>query len=413
MKILIVSPYVPHPQSGHGGGVFMYRMIERLVRRHDVTLISFSDESEDRLGEDLRKLNLKCHYLRRTKGKQASVAGNIALAGRRAMQFIRSILAWEPFYVSKFRDRRMESLVAEYTAKEAFDIVQIEYTQMARYVGFVKSGRTILHELDVSFRPAYRRFRKAKNPLLKMVHWAEWCRWASYEPAVGRRFDRLLAVTEQDRMLLDWLTGAENARYFPHAVEPAEKLPRYDSREPYSVMFVGSYSHSPNVDAARWLCREIFPRVRAKFPTAKLYIIGPQPPIDLKHAATAESGIVVTGFVDDLDEYHRRCRVFAAPVRFGGGIKNKVLYAMAQGVPVVSTRVGIEGVDGLTPGAVSVANDASSMADAICRLLSDAAFAEQTGMRGWEAVRRVYSWDSVIARLEEFYAEALGHEGRE
>ncbi len=412
MKILVVSPYVPHPRSGHGGGVFMYGMIEHLSRRHDVTLVSFCDESEELLAADLKSLRLECHFLPRPKGKQKTIVRNIALAARRALQFLRSIFRWEPYYVSKFRDGRMERLIEERTARDAFDIVQIEYTQMAGYVSSVRSGRTFLHEHDVSYRPAYRRYRRSKNILLKIFRWMEWCRWASYEPAIARRFDRVLAVTEQDRMLLDWLTDAENARYLPRAMEPVADLPRYESREPFSLLFVGSFSHYPNVDAARWLCGEIFPRVRARYPDAKLYVVGPQPTADLISASAPGSGIAVTGFVGDVDEYFRRCRVFAAPLRFGGGIKIKVLSAMAQGIPVVTTAVGVEGIEGLGPGSVSVAGETPALAESICRLLADPATAAETGVRGWNVIRSRYSWESVTAELEQFYKEALALPGR-
>ena len=120
----------------------------------------------------------------------------------------------------------------------------------------------------------------------------------------------------------------------------------------------------------------------------------------------ATDGIEVTGFVPDVDAYLRRCAVFVAPLRFGGGVKNKVLVAMAQGIPVVATRLGVEGIDGLVPECVRVGDSAEQLAAHIAALFENPAQADVIGRAGWNVVKTGYSWDKIISRLHEIYDAA-------
>ena len=264
----------------------------------------------------------------------------------------------------------------------------------------------MLHELDVSYRPAYRRYKKAKFGLKKFVAFIEWCRWAKYELTLSKKFDRTLTVTDKDRLLLKWLTQSDNVRYFPHAYEVASQIPEYTTRKPHTLVFVGTYSHQPNVDAAEWLCKEIFPAIQKKYPDAILYLIGPGPSSEMKRAGELNSNIKVTGFVDDVNVYLKECSVFISPLRFGGGVKNKVLAAMAQGIPVVSTGVGAEGIDGADSTNILVGDSVEKLVECVSRLFEDRKEASLFGVNGWQNVKQWYSWESVIKKLESIYSEA-------
>jgi hypothetical protein len=177
MKILIVSPYLPHPQCGHGTGVFVYGLLQQISRRHAVTLISFCDKQELILPNDLRTLPIKLYKVPRGKGAQSNLLWNVYLVSIRLFQLVRSIVFWQPYYVSKFRHTRMARLIERVTQEEPYDIVQFEFLQMAQCMKCIRSGKSVLHEYDVAFRPAYRRYKKATSLLIKAVMFIEWCRW--------------------------------------------------------------------------------------------------------------------------------------------------------------------------------------------------------------------------------------------
>jgi len=408
MKILIVTPYLPHPLSGNGASVYLYKLLEHMVRRHEVTVVSFCDARELKLSADLKKLPVRGYFLPRVKGPGAGVTGSVRLAAVRSLQLLMSFLLWEPYYVSKYRHPGMFRLIRRLTREESYDIVRFEFAYMGQYVGSVGGGRTVLHEIDVTFRPAYRRYRRAGTVIKKAVAFVEFCRWARYEPRVARRFDRVICLTEQDRMLLERLTKGKNVEYVPLAFDTPGEVPLFGTREPQSLVFVGSYSHRPNVDAALWLMSEIYPALLRKFPLSKLLVIGPHPPGEFRAFPGRFPGISILGFVDDVNLYLGKCGVFVAPLRFGGGVKTKILSAMAQGIPVVTTKVGIEGIDGILPDTALVGESTERLVEHIGYLFEHPATAERMGRTGRDLIRKHYSWESVIERFEGIMDRMVG-----
>jgi glycosyltransferase involved in cell wall biosynthesis len=407
MKILIVSPYLPHPKSGHGTGVFMYGLLEQISRRYSITLLSFCDKRELEFVEEVKRLPLELMIVPRGRGARQDLLWNIYLVTIRLFQLFISFIFWQPYYVSKYRHPAMAKTIRQLTTERAFDIIQFEMSQMAQYVKYVGNGKTILHEHDVSFRPAYRQFKAATSMLKRLVSYVEWCRWSRYERTMAKQFDHILCVTRQDTMLMQWMSGKNDVSYFPRGVDIPTTIPSYSSREPQSMVFIGTFSHYPNADAALWLVREIFPLVLQKFPESKLYIIGSHPPVELKSLASRMPQVSVLGFVDDVASYMYRCRVFVAPLRLGGGVKIKVLHAMAHGVPVVTTKVGMEGIEGTQSETALIGDTAQRLANSIIALLSDSQKAELLAKNAFASLYEWYSWESVVARLDTIYNEVV------
>jgi glycosyltransferase involved in cell wall biosynthesis len=341
----------------------------------------------------------------RKRGAQNTVIGNLSLVALRLAQFARSLMRWEPMFVSKYHDARIAEHVARLTTQNVFDIVQLEMTAMAQYLPNVRSGKSVLHEHDVAFRPAYRSFRHEASALKKFFMWIEWCRWSRFELNAGPRFDRVLCVTEQDTMLFRRLTGSNRVSYFPRGVEVAKSFPAFESRKNATLLFVGTYSHAPNVDAAMWLASEIFPLVLQKRPDAELRLIGKNPPDALRRMAERYRQIKVLGFVDDIGAELASASCFVAPLRFGGGVKIKLLHAIAAGIPAVTTRIGVEGIEGIDAQNVFIGDSAETLAAHVVASLADRARAASRAQSAWEAIRRHYSWEGTVKRLEEIYRE--------
>ncbi len=407
MKTLIISPYLPHPKSGHGGGTQLYGLLSQLSKRHELALLSFADKKERLLAEDLKALPIRVELVPREKRVQRNLPAVFFLALRRALQLMWSLIFWVPYGTGKFYSPKMARRIQSLTATEKFDIVQIEYAQMGNYVKFVQSGHTIWHDHDVALRHIYRHFKKLRSPIHKAVMQIEWRRWHHHYRKVVRQFDCILTVTDQDRKLLERCTGWNRICYLPAGVDVPSDFPSYETREDRSLLFVGSFPHRPNLDGALWLCKEIFPAVLREFPDAILYIIGPDPPASFQQISRRHPAIKVLGFVEDIQSYLQRCAVFIAPLRFGGGVKVKILHAMAQGIPVVTTRIGAEGIENLTKENILTANTAWGLTQHVCRLFSNKEFATTVGRKGYETVRSSYSWDSVLSRLETIYCNIV------
>jgi glycosyltransferase involved in cell wall biosynthesis len=168
------------------------------------------------------------------------------------------------------------------------------------------------------------------------------------------------------------------------------------------VLFVGALWRSENEDAALWLLREIWPRVQARVPGARLTIAGADPTEALRRAADRAEGVEVTGRVESLAPYYLRASVAVAPMRFGAGVKLKAVTAMLWGVPVVATSVGAEGVGG-PEVFVAVEDDAAALATAITRALTDPEPALEVAAQAHTFAHALYSSTAYRRGLENLY----------
>ncbi len=407
MKILVLSPYLPHPRSGHGGGEYVYGLVKYLSRSHAVTLLTFANEEEQKLAADLSMLPITVRLVSRWKGKQKNLFATLILGILRLTQLLRSILLWQPYYVSKFYHPQMARLVEEETTKTPFDIVQVEFAQMGQYARFVRHGKTVLRAHDVVFRPAYRNYKFAASLPRKMVSFIEWCRWARYEPKAARHFDHVLTFTDQDCRLLKRLAQIRHVTFNARGIEPPDVFVPIENHNPQVVLFVGAFDHTPNVDAAIWLCSEIFPLVLQKCPRAELRLVGRSAPRQLRIAAETHPAIRLTGFVENLEDEYNKAGVFVAPIRSGGGIKTKVIHAQSYCLPVVTTPKGAEGIEGENNSTIVVGRVATELADGIVKLIMDRKAAAEMARRGRNAVLRHYAWEAVIREQEEIYRSLL------
>jgi len=165
-----------------------------------------------------------------------------------------------------------------------------------------------------------------------------------------------------------------------------------------NVLFIGAYSHAPNVVAAEYLIREVWPCLMRICPKARLLIAGPRPEV-IPSFQDPPSGVEFLGFVSDLNALYRRTRVLCCPIQSGGGTRVKILEAASYGVPVVSTPLGAEGIDLRTDVEIVLRNDATGLAEACADLLADDVRAHRIGTAARKRVRALYSRDAVIHRM--------------
>jgi glycosyltransferase involved in cell wall biosynthesis len=398
MRILLVTPFVPHRRAGHGTATVASRVVEHLAAKHELSVVTFCDGDRDRgLVEELERLGISVTAL-------PFPAGDFL---RRQWIRLKSIVDRRPLMVSLFDSTRMREEIRRQLQARRIDIVHIDNTQMGPYVDVVGAGgpRTVLVEIDVSVRPLRRRYEQERSFVKRAFLRREWRRMSGFEPAMCRRFDCVFAVSEADRELLESQRAAQRLRVFRYGVDDEFFAipPKRDNGA--SLVFVGSFMHPPNVDAARWFVKDVFPQVRAQVPEARAVFVGGWH--DRIADLAGHPGVVVTGWVDDVKEYLSAADVCIVPLRWGGGVKLKTLEMMAAGRAVVTTEVGAEGID-VTDGAEVVLAPVSAEAFAArtIELLKDPARREALGRNARQLAARDHRWTHNLQRLEAEY-EAL------
>ena len=215
-------------------------------------------------------------------------------------------------------------------------------------------------------------------------------------------YDRTVVISEADRTLLRTLQPALRIEVIPNGIELDRFLPQQERRDPLTLLFTGNFAYSPNQDAARVLVERILPQVHQTLPEARLQLVGVNPPAWMRSLSSEH--IEVTGGVPDLRSYLARATVFVCPLRVGAGLKNKLLEALAMGIPVVATPLSTAGID-VRHGQSALIAEVSETAEMTVHLLRDAGLRQRLSRDGRALVEKQYDWARTASRYEDLYAE--------
>jgi glycosyltransferase involved in cell wall biosynthesis len=401
MKILLLTPMPPDRTAPGAIPAVLHAQLLGLRDRHDVTVVTIAgpDPRELAATERLVADGVEVHAARRRALPRPEQR---ACSRRRVASWLRTDWPWRTV---SFWAPGLEPLIARLAAQRRFDVIAVEDVAMAVY-GLPPDVPRVLteHEVRDAHPPIGAPARPRQLPVWLATR-LNWRRWASHQPRLWRSFDVVQAFTDRDAETIRRRAGGSTAvRVTPFGIALPERPPLPE--EPDQLVFVGNFAHAPNVDAALWLGRDILPRVRARRPAATLAIAGMFPPPELR--ALEGNGVRVLGGVGDVDALVQRAAVVCAPVRTGGGMRMKVLQAMACGKAVVTTPLGVEGLttDGrVAPLAVGV--DADALAARAAELLADADSRRSLGDAARAFTERHHSPGAYAGRLTESYELAI------
>lgn len=299
----------------------------------------------------------------------------------------------------------LENSVYTALSTSQYDVVWFEFYFPAREFGLLvrhlqPNARVVVDSVDVHFNRLAAKARLTG----KEEDLAEATETRIQELTAYRDADMVAAVSEDDRqVILDELPDQHTA-ILPN-VHKGVSFPPDAEREHGHLVFVGSFRHTPNIDAMLYFVGEVMPLIRERISGVRLSIIGSSPPPEIK--ALASDDIDVIGYVEETAPYLLRAHISIAPLRYGGGLKGKVGEALSYGLPVVTTSFGAEGF-GLTPGReLLVANSSEEFAEAIIQILKDEALCERLGKAGYQFIMENYSPDTMRDRLNRFVADIM------
>jgi glycosyltransferase involved in cell wall biosynthesis len=369
----MLTKFLPLPEN-NGGHQRSLAIARRLADLGDLVLCGYDDGSADKAGLRAMGIDVRAVPWRVTPTRVA-----------------RGVLKARSLSAGRFWSADMVKTVRGAADEKPIDLLQVEYQQMVPLVLDVPAKQSVLdlHNIESSLVASYAGARRGIPAALFRTEAAALRRM---ERRTIGCFDHVVVVSEKERDRLP--PGARSVLVCPNGREPSAVLP--EASEP-TVAFVATMGWAPNVDAAVWLARDIWPTVRARVPRARLLLVGTDPaPAVL---ALAGDTIEVTGTVEDVRPYLAQARVLVAPLRAGGGTRLKIMEALDVGRPLVATSVGCEGMEDLIGRGVVVADTASALAEAIADLLLDPAHAAALGRAGHDAVAADHTWDAALTPL--------------
>jgi polysaccharide biosynthesis protein PslH len=399
LRILSLVPFTPRLDGRHGGSRAIGQFLEHLSLRHDVAVLHARWPGEAPVDETLRDRCAAIEEVAEPRGHE-SFRSRASRRVRMRYALVRGTPTWVQERRAAGYGERLESFVRSWEP----DVIQFEFHVMAQFLPYVSGywAPKVLVEHEPGIAAATQKGRHGNGPVRRRL---ELRAWRGFETAAAREVDAVVVFTERDRAALAPVAGDTELVTIPLAIDVPEEPCDPLGSDPSDLLFFGSFRHEPNIDSAVRLAREIFPRIRAQRPQATLHIVGagPSPAVE----RLAGNGVFVVGEVPDLLPYLDRAAAVAAPAWLGGGMRVKVLEALAAGKAVIGTPLAFEGLNVIDRKHVVVAESDAAFASAALDLFANpsarVSLAEQA--RSW--AEENLSWDSRIDAYDRLYASLL------
>lgn len=393
MNILFLANRVPYPPF-RGDKLKIYHLARHLSRRHQLHLLCFAQNRDE------------MNYRRELEPYFQTVRFVYQPGWKSLFQSAASLWGSVPFQVAYFRSAAMKKALAEIMEQVPLDLIHVQHLRMAQYPLPLGSVPAILDMPDAFSLYWTRRKQRERSWLARQFAGEESRRLIAYEKAMLDAYPQVLVCSQEDQAYLKETHKVSRIDLLPNGVDLDQFSPRgqdYAALSP--VLFTGNMDYAPNVDAVVHFVHNIWPRIQRALPGLRFVIAGQRPVKAVKDLAS--ESVVVTGFVEDLAGVYHQSSVLVSPLRFGAGTQNKVLEALAMGVPVVSTPIGFKGL-GLQSGqGAFMENSDEQFADRVISLINSPEQRKETGQKGMEMIRARFGWEAVSARLESFMEEQV------
>ena len=392
MRILWLKTELLHPVD-KGGRIRTYQMLRQLRRSHDITYLTLDDGTAG--AQEVSAAGEYCDELIRIPHERSR-----KFSPRFFGELARNVFSDLPYFIQRYQSAEMRDAVARLDRTRAMDLLVCDFLVPAVNLPERLQTPSLLFQHNVEAEIWRRHAEVSKDPLRAAYFRSQWRRTQAFEAAACRRFDSVVAVSEQDRETLEGAYALSGVSVVQTGVDLDYFSPSGRRTHPKRIVFTGSMDWLPNVDGMEWFVEEVLPRVQARHPEATLAIVGRTPNKAVRALAEGREDVIVTGTVDDVRPWIEEAAVYVVPLRIGGGTRLKIYEAMALGRPVVSTPVGMEGLPVADGAELLTADDPLHFAEAVCRLLDDpaegAALAQRARSRvmeefGWEAVTETFS----------------------
>lgn len=403
LRLLWVTPYLPR-RGFSAAREYWWSLLLRLGRRHDITLLAFADPGDLEADAQLVETLTAVHVVAKTPWRPDDP---FALLPRTV--------------AGGFSNPAFADAIADRLAADRYDLAQYEFIEMAHLMP-PATIPTILTVHQLASAGEYPMWRQQGGGLQRgVVALHRYLRELDFELRGVRRADQLITVSRHDAARLRRFQPGLRISVSPVGVDCAYFRPRTEAPTDAAIdpaagldtdlLFVGNFEHPPNPDAVAFLVRDVLPQIDRPV-RVRIVGRGVTPEVEALGRPGAGAAVEIVGGVADVRLELARTRVVVAPVRFGTGMRGKVLEALAMGRPVVTTSLGAEGLGARREEHLLIADDATSFAAAIMRVLDDDGFARTLGSAGRRLIETRFDWDAIAAGHETIYERLLQHANR-
>jgi glycosyltransferase involved in cell wall biosynthesis len=411
MRILWLGHFVPWPLRG-GSLLRSYHLLAEAGRAGEVSFLGFRQSD----------LHPTPSSLEEGRSALAAVCARVRILGipsergplfreRLVLQGLRG----KPYDEAWLSSEEMRRALVDEVATFGPDVIHVDTIGLAPYLSLVPHVPAILNHHNIESQMMARRAARSSNIVSRVVL----RRQASLLEALERRWvpqaRRNLVVSELDgERLVETVRGAV-VEVVPNGVDIDYFRASRDRSviRPRSMVFAGGQNYYPNRSAMQWFLAKIFPLIRERYPDATMTIIGRNGSAGSEGVLESVSGVNFPGEVPDIRPIVSQSAVYVCPMLEGGGTRLKVLDALAQGIPLVATRMAVEGIPARDGHEALLADDARSFADAVCSLFESPAIGERLALCGRVLVESSFSWDVIGARLRGAYQAGIATRGTE
>lgn len=387
MRILYITPQLPYPPIS-GGRIKTNSSIKALIELGvDVILISFLESlSEKKYISHLKQMGINkvITVYNREIGERSRK--------KQLLRIVKSIFGEKPYGILRYYDKTMEYEICHILSKHKVDVVWVNLASMIQYLPKKFQGLKIYEGHDIDSQLYKEAFLKGVFWHLKLLHFLEWIKYFFYEKKYLKNFDRVFCISDTDKKILATIIPDNKLTVLSPAIELKHRSIS-TPKEPNTLLFVGTLFWYPNKDGITWFLREVFPLIKAKIPSIKLWIIGKYSP---NFKPVQMEGVKFLGFVDNIESYMNRAQVFIVPIRYGTGVRIKILEAMSWGIPVVTTSEGAIGLEVKDGRELLIAKNEKEFAEKISILTKDKQLKEKLLENSTKFLIKNYSKEKLL-----------------
>jgi sugar transferase (PEP-CTERM/EpsH1 system associated) len=390
MRVFVLLSRIPYPLE-KGDKLRAFNQIKVLSRENEIILCALNPLKKIDKQKAFEELQPYCRSVNFIDIKAPVRLLNIIIA------FFRGLPLQVGYFYSRRAKKKIDALLDEYKPEHIY----CQLLRTAEYVKDVPLPKTLDYQ-DVFSYGVKRRIEKEKfylKPLLKL----EYRRLLKYENKIFDLFDNKTIISEPDRNLI------------PHPDKKSIVVVRngvdfnffkpIDTQKKYDIVFTGNMHYPPNVDAARFLVKDIMPLVWKEMPQTSLLLAGANPDASVK--ALENSKVTVSGWMDDIRDAYASSKIFIAPMRIGTGLQNKLLEAMAMKIPSITTPLANEALKANAGEEILVGDNAAELADYILKLLKDVSLGDNLADKGYNFVLKNFSWLNATSKLNKLINKTL------